>query len=124
MAKQGFTVFNYSDDVIGIHDSYETALAAYKYLLNILECLGLPVSKRKLEPPAKAIVCLGIHIDVANSIVSIPEDKLQDFYDLCVTWHSKVKATKLSYNRWLVRFYMLVNVFAQLDFSSIEFFLL
>ena len=60
----GYCVINFIDD-----------FACYDCLHNVLECLGLTISEKKLVPP-KA-VCLGILIDTVNGTVSMPDEKLR-----------------------------------------------
>ena len=48
MAQNGFTVFNYSDDILGIHSSKEMSDQVFIFPLALLDDLGLPTSSKKV----------------------------------------------------------------------------
>ena len=68
-------LFNYIDDLIytglpsNIHNSF-------KFLLQLLQDLGLEISHKKLVAPHMSVTCLGIEIDTVARTLSIPEKKL------------------------------------------------
>ena len=86
-------LFNYIDDLIyvglpsKIHDSY-------KFLLSLLQDLGLEISKSKLVEPSTQVVCLGILVDTVNRTISVPPDKLQDIRHICKSWVYRKTCTK------------------------------
>ena len=93
MHQQGHSLFNYIDDLIGCKTP-DQAWQAYKFLCDLLEKLGMPISKDKLCEPQTEIPCLGINVNVTTGIISIPDEKLVEVTELCKKWQSKVKTTK------------------------------
>ena len=94
MQQHGFPhLFNYIDDLIytglpsNIHNSFH-------FLLNLLQELGLEISRKKLVPPSTSMVYLGIHIDTINRTLSIPDQKLAEIVDICKSWVSKTYCSK------------------------------
>ena len=78
-------LLNYIDDHIyiglplEIHDSY-------KFLLSLLQDLGLEASDSKLVPTTTCVTCLGIQVDTIHRTLSIPQEKLQEIKNLCKSW--------------------------------------
>ena len=70
-----YKMFPYIDDYILV-TSEEAADTAFQHLSNLLVKLGLPMNSDKRTPPAKAITCLGINIDIESNTLSIYQDKL------------------------------------------------
>ena len=66
----------YLDDILLISPSKHTADRHYKRVIQHLQGLGLQVAVNKLQPPASSVKWLGIKIDVAANLLSIPEGKL------------------------------------------------
>ena len=56
--------------------------------------LGIPISEDKLFPPSEKVPCLGILINIITGTLSIPDDKLHQINQKCLSWGSKNKATK------------------------------
>ena len=67
---------------------------SYKFLLSLLQDLGLEISKSKLVEPSTHVVCLGILVDMVNRTISIPPDKLQDIRHICKSWINRNTCTK------------------------------
>ena len=93
MCTQNIWVMAYLDDIIGIA-SPVTANGAFLTLKNLLENLGLPINHKKVTSPSSQITCLGININAATRVLSIPDEKLEKIRCLCVNWASKQKATR------------------------------
>ena len=93
-------LLNYIDDLIyiglpsKIHQSY-------KFLLSLLQDLGLEVSDSKLVPPSTCVTCLGIQVDTVNKTLSIPQEKLQEIKTVCKAWTHKKVVTKQQYQSLL-----------------------
>ena len=75
MQQNGFPhLFNYIDELIhtglpsNIHNSF-------KFLLKLLQDLGLEISHKKLVAPHTSVTCLGIEIDTVARTLSIPHKK-------------------------------------------------
>ena len=68
MANNGYTLYNYIDDVIGFEAS-ENADQAFHTLKALFHYLGLPVNPDELEPPTQTLVCMGIEIDIKQGII-------------------------------------------------------
>ena len=94
MASQGYNrLYNYIDDLVYI-GTPEDIYNAYYYLIDLLQQLGLEISKEKLVPPTTSLVCLGIQVDVIQKTISIPQDKLLQIHNECKNWVSKTTCTK------------------------------
>ena len=93
MAKQGFFLSNYIDDLISV-EYPDKAFKSFFYAIGLLNALGLPISYDKLEAPAPAMVCLGLNIDAHKGILSIAHSKIEDIYKECQAWMVKTHATK------------------------------
>ena len=74
MPKHGFNILNYVDDLIGV-GMPSVAERAFKYLLALMDELGLDVSKKKLVPLATKVVCFGIEINTVEHTLSIPRSQ-------------------------------------------------
>ena len=86
MAKQGFSVTSYIDDLIG-HEIVSKAAKAFDTLHNLLLELGFKISKNKLVAPTTKAVCLGIEINTETFQVSILEEK--QIKQLCAYWTTR-----------------------------------
>ena len=82
MNLQGYTVYGYVNDVLGI-SSENTAMEAYEYLLDLLKMLNFPVSVNKLVPPTTKCNCLGLMVDTVEQTISIPEGKEIEILEKC-----------------------------------------
>ena len=94
MQQHGFPhLFNYIDDLIytglpsNIHKSF-------RFLLQLLQDLGLDISRKKLVAPSTTVTCLGIQIDTATRTLSIPHTKLQEIISMCKAWVTKTYCSK------------------------------
>jgi len=102
MKRRGYTsCFVYLDDFYICSPSQEGARAAYDCLWKLLTDLGFTINRTKSVPPTKQLVFLGLMIDTANQIVSIPERKLQDLRQELSSWQCKKRATKRELQRLL-----------------------
>ena len=94
MNKNGHNaLMNYIDDLIycGLPSNIGYS---YKFLLDLLQELGLDISAKKLCPPSTKVICLGIMFDTVNRSISIPENKLQEICQTCNAWSDKGIVTK------------------------------
>ena len=93
MYQKNHVIFSYVDDLLGvglgstIHDSFNE-------LLQLLQDLGFPISKSKLRSPSFVCNCLGIIINVKNSTVSVPPEKLVEVMKKCQETSGKNSTTK------------------------------
>ena len=76
MRTQNVWVMAYLDDIIGIAPP-DTANGAFLTLKKLLVNLGLPINYKKVTSPSNQITCLGININAATGVLSIPDEKLQ-----------------------------------------------
>ena len=67
---------------------------SYKFLLCLLEDLGLQISANNLFPPSTTMICLGILIDTLKKTISILQDKLSEIQTTCKSWNYKTVCTK------------------------------
>ena len=62
--------------------------------MDLLQQLGLEISRKKLVAPCTTAICLGILVDWVNRTISIPDEKLKEIVEICKVWHSKSTCTK------------------------------
>ena len=92
MAKKGFQIHNYIDDLYACcHE--DDAEFSFNALLDILNKLGLPVNPAKVFSPIKRFAIIGIIVDVDSRTFSIEQEKLGEISRECI---SAFVATKLS----------------------------
>ena len=94
MGQYGYQIFNYSDDILGIHSNKKLSDDAYMFLLALLQDLGLPVSTKTLEAPCRELTCLGIELDMCHLQIRMPQPKLNEIIALCSKWSHRTQATK------------------------------
>ena len=82
MHKKGYFIANYIDDLIGC-DPPKLAWEGFKFLKQLIGDLGLVISQGKLFQPQNCIPCLGIKVNVATGIISIPDEKLEQIIGKC-----------------------------------------
>ena len=78
LAEKGVKSLMYLDDLLIVAPSYQHAHSHYTSALGLMEGLGLPIAREKLQPPARQLVWLGIQIDLDTNTISIPEEKLKE----------------------------------------------
>ena len=97
MASQGYTrLYNYIDDLVFIGPP-DGIYNACSYLINLLQQLGLDISKEKLVPPLP-LIHLGIQVDVVQKTISISQEKLHQIHNDCRIWVGRRTCTKNNYN--------------------------
>lgn len=94
MRSCGFQVLVYLDDYAGCEASAERAAAAYRHFTQLADQLGLDLAKHKCQPPTQTIDWLGYHVDVRNSSIAMPQQKLSEILSECRKWLEKKKANK------------------------------
>ena len=67
MMLQRYTVFPYIDDIIGVQSAVH-AHKGFDTLKALVDNVGIPINPKKLVSPAKQVICMGILVDVENSI--------------------------------------------------------
>ena len=85
MHYAGHSVVNYIDDYVGFGIPSD-AKCSYDHLYNLLDCLGLTISQKKLVPPSTSAVCLGVEINTEKGSISIPQSKLRQICDTVSEW--------------------------------------
>ena len=93
MLHKGYHVTNYIDDIIG-QATLSQAEASFDTLYDLLGELGLDISEKKLLRPSTKASCLGVVINTQDFTVSVPEDKLDQIRDCCVSWQNRTCCTK------------------------------
>ena len=83
MRRHGYDLVAYIDDYIGVAPA-SSAESQFLFLSDLLTRLGLPMNPDKRVPPCKALTCLGIHIDINASSLSIDHAKLQSIHNECL----------------------------------------
>ena len=86
---------HYLDDflIVGAPDSSECAVAVEK-LIEIFECLGLPVAADKREGPATQLEFLGFEIDTVEWEVRLPHRKLIELREAIGQWVGRKSCSK------------------------------
>ena len=90
---QGHCVTNYIDDFVG-YGTPAVARRSYDCLRNVLERLGLTISKSKLVPPTTQAICLGILIDTVAGTIAIPDQKLRQIKESVISWQQKDRCSR------------------------------
>ena len=94
MTVNGFpNLFNYIDDLVytGLPSNIHQA---FDFLNHLLADLGLDISYKKLVPPDKAVICLGILINTIDKTISIPAKKLLEITNICNNWTTRTYCCK------------------------------
>ena len=56
--------------------------------------LGLPISEKKLVPPATQVTCLGVLLDTVKGTIAIPPEKLDQINEAVSHWLNKDVASR------------------------------
>lgn len=92
-ARNGFWLFCYIDDYIGI-ETIDSIFRAFKFLTDLLADLGLSINHDKTVPPCKALTAIGIRVDASLYTLSIDPDKLKEIFQVCTRFMSYTHITK------------------------------
>ena len=82
LAKQGFVVLNYIDDIYACCH-FDKARGAFEAFNDVIREVGLPINPQKAFAPTTELSIMGIVINVKKGTFSIEEGKLSEIYDLC-----------------------------------------
>ena len=93
MQSRNVRVYNYIDDVICVHQRRD-ARQEFDALYSLFEFLGLPINPKKVVPPSTALTCMGINVDVASGVISIPQEKCLQILDACRLYITKKYITR------------------------------
>ena len=93
MQSKNVRVYNYIDNVICVHQR-QNAHQEFDALYSLFEFLGLPINSKKVVPPSTALTCIGINVNVASGIISIPQDKCLQILDTCRPFIEKKHITR------------------------------
>ena len=91
MRQNGHCVIDYIDDYIGVGVP-DAASRSYQFLIDLMNRLGLTISKKKLVETGTLVMCLGV--DSVQGTISIPEEKLQQVNKAVHEWLGKNVCTK------------------------------
>lgn len=88
MVKQGASTSSvrYVDDFLTIAPSKEACQDSLDIMLRTCHDAGFSVQPSKVTSPARAVTFLGIEINAAAGIISLPHDKLVDIRALLAQW--------------------------------------
>lgn len=78
LQARGINCQMYLDDMIVQLLPSEDYHTRFREILAFYRALGLPISYTKLQPPSETVVYLGINIDLAQRVMSIPIKKIQE----------------------------------------------
>ena len=93
LCQHGFKVVNYIDYLWGV-GTLEVAQRSFDNLCDLLQHLGLTISKKKLISPCTDVVCLGVHINTEKGTISIPDEKVSQIKQNVTNWLAKTGCTK------------------------------
>ena len=83
MAKCGFIVHNYIDDICAVCHKDQADLA-YETLKEILHRIGLLLNHKKVFAPCKNLNIMGITIDIESCTFSIAPKELHEIMQECL----------------------------------------
>ena len=86
LRQKGIIAHMYLDKLVVVAKDHTQALAHYDVAQALLQELSLPEALDKSQPPSTIIKWLGIHIDAANSTLSVPPDKIYQAIEI-ITAH-------------------------------------
>lgn len=89
------TLTHYVDDFLLMHASKEHCAQKLDQLLKLFELLGLPVSAKKTELAAQAMVFLGILFNSITMTISLSEERVKDIEELLEEWRVKTTASRI-----------------------------
>ena len=72
----------------------EEAQAAYDYMLELTDRLGLALAPNKCTPPTKKLEWLSFLVSINDMTISIPNDKMTDVLLECQAWKTKKLASR------------------------------
>ena len=93
MAKRGFIVHNYIDDIYAVahKDSADEAFATLK---DILHNIGLPLNDNKVFAPCTTLNIMGIVVDIQTRTFSITPEKMREISHTCIQFFLRDRFTK------------------------------
>ena len=89
LAKHGFRVWNYIDNIYAVCHK-DTAQKAFEKLIHI----GLPINNSKLFSPTTELAILGITVNVVQMTFSIPPEKLEEISSICCEMLLRIQMSK------------------------------
>ena len=98
-SKYGLRIVNYLDDFLVMSNSQEGCQNAQRVVIGFLRYMGFHISWKKLQPPSKVTVYLGIEIDSSNMSLSLPVGKLNKLSDVLKAFTGKTWASKKQLER-------------------------
>ena len=87
-------LLHYLDDFFLAAHSQDACSRYMSHMLAFCKNAGIPIAHDKSVGPSSRLVYLGIEIDAAAQIVSLPSDKLQEIQTLLASWITRSKCTK------------------------------
>ena len=93
MAKHGFQVWNYIDDIYACCH-VDVAREAFDTLLEVIRNVGLPINYSKVFSPVSRLPIMGIVVDTDEATFSIESAKLNEILILCYTSLLRRRFTK------------------------------
>ena len=92
--KYNYCVISYLDDFLIIEATFDRCSNALSCLVQLLRKLGFYINWNKVEGPSQKLIFWGILIDTCNLTLSLPKDKLPDFYNFLCEFKSKHRTSK------------------------------
>ena len=83
MAKKGYTVYNYIDDIYACCHKNE-AQSLFDSLIEVLQSIDLRINPSKVHPPQSRLSIMGIVVDVKSQTFGIESEKLNEILGQCL----------------------------------------
>ena len=99
LMAHGIFCVNYLDDFIVMGDDLQSCKEAQLFLHSTLRSLGFYISYKKVRPPSRVQVYLGVEIDSVNMQLRLPQDKLDKLQVELDFFYGRRRATKKQLQR-------------------------
>ena len=93
LAKRGFIIHNYIDDIYACCHK-ERAHDAFNTLLAVIRAIGLPINPQKVFLPCTSLTIMGIKVNIQTRTFCIDDKKLQEIFHLCCQYFVRDIMTK------------------------------
>lgn len=103
MARKGFTIFNYIDDILCVGATLDSCKLCFDTLIELLERLGLTINWEKVTHPTQKLTFLGVVLDCTNRTLALPESKVAQLKIEIANTLKVTKIQKLELQRLLGR---------------------
>ena len=93
LGQEGIRICNYIDDTFASFEK-EGAKRKFERICGLIQALGLPLNKDKVQGPTTCMEIMGIEVDVVKRTLAIGEKKLQEIIHKCEAFEGKQEVHK------------------------------